>query len=97
MEDVIRATESDFAIVECFDPLKAKCSILPGCALKKVLSSALEAFYSELRKATIAQITEPNHAELVHLFQLNDPGRTSMLREVSEQVTARPGAPRGVN
>jgi len=97
VEDVIKAMEPDFALVQCFDPSKTVCSIEPGCTLKDVLSLAMEAFFSELRKATIAQITRPNHAELVHLFRLNDPAWKSTMQLVSAPIIDGPKALRGVH
>jgi Rrf2 family transcriptional regulator, nitric oxide-sensitive transcriptional repressor len=54
--DVIRATEPDFALVECFQP-QNHCLITPRCRLKRVFNEALSAFLHVLDKQTLADIT----------------------------------------
>src|SRR5579884_3997909 len=39
---VIRGTETDFALVECFQPVNESCSIYDSCKLRAVLRDALE-------------------------------------------------------
>ena len=41
--DVVRATETDFRLVECFDPRTNLCSLTPSCRLKHVFDDALQA------------------------------------------------------
>ncbi|MCS6780858.1 MAG: Rrf2 family transcriptional regulator [Geminicoccaceae bacterium] len=53
---VVRATESDFRLVECFDPSSALCRLEPGCVLRAVLAEALEAFLAVLDRTTLAEI-----------------------------------------
>ncbi|WJH37960.1 Rrf2 family transcriptional regulator (plasmid) [Aliirhizobium terrae] len=50
--EVIRATEPDFAIVECFG-CDNQCVITPSCGLKKLLAEALKAFLAKLDQATL--------------------------------------------
>lgn len=45
---VIRQTEEDFHIVECFDKENNKCVISPACQLKHALNEALQAYLSVL-------------------------------------------------
>ena len=73
VEDVVRAIEPDFALVQCLGASNPKCSIEPACALKGVLFSALDAFFAELRSATLADLTLPNRVRLADIFWLNDP------------------------
>lgn len=49
---VIRLTEPDFAIVECFG-CDNQCIITPSCRLKKLLAEALKAFLDKLDQATL--------------------------------------------
>lgn len=49
---VVRATEPDFAIVECFGSANA-CRITPRCKLRGVLSDALAAFLDVLDGHTL--------------------------------------------
>jgi Rrf2 family nitric oxide-sensitive transcriptional repressor len=53
--DIVRATEPDFALVECFSPDNA-CVIHGCCRLPAVLRRALAAFLKELDQHTIASI-----------------------------------------
>ena len=53
--DVVRATEPDFALVECFAPGNS-CLITPRCRLKGVLKEALQAFVATLDRYTLADL-----------------------------------------
>lgn len=53
--DVVRATEPDFAMVECFSP-DNRCLITPRCRLKGVLKEALGAFMATLDRYTLADL-----------------------------------------
>lgn len=49
---VIRATEPDFALVECFT-IDNRCVISPTCRLRGILQEALEAFAATLDRYTL--------------------------------------------
>jgi Rrf2 family nitric oxide-sensitive transcriptional repressor len=53
--DVVRATEPDFALVECFAP-ENECVITPRCRLRKALREALTAFTDTLDRYTLADL-----------------------------------------
>jgi Rrf2 family transcriptional regulator, nitric oxide-sensitive transcriptional repressor len=53
--DVIRATEPDFALVECFTPDNG-CVIRRRCRLRHVLKEALAAFADTLDRYTLADL-----------------------------------------
>jgi len=55
LSDVVRATEPDFALVECFTP-ENNCLITPRCRLKGVLREALNAFVATLDRYTLADL-----------------------------------------
>ena len=55
LSDVIRATEPDFALVECFTPGN-NCLITPRCRVKGVLKEALNAFVETLDRYTLADL-----------------------------------------
>jgi Rrf2 family nitric oxide-sensitive transcriptional repressor len=55
LSDVIRATEPDFAMVECFTP-ENNCLITPRCRLKGMLKEALSAFVDTLDSYTLADL-----------------------------------------
>lgn len=53
--EVLRSTESDFALVECF-AAGSRCQIEPACQLKTVLGEALGAMFRVLDGYTLADI-----------------------------------------
>ncbi len=60
--DVVRASETDFRLVECFDPQTSRCTLTPSCRLKGVFDAALRAYFKELDGVTLADIVEPSSA-----------------------------------
>ena len=53
--DVVRATEPDFALVECFESGN-QCLITPRCRLRGVLHEAMDAFMRVLDSHTLADL-----------------------------------------
>jgi Rrf2 family nitric oxide-sensitive transcriptional repressor len=66
--DVVRATEEDFDMVECFDARTDSCVISGPCRLKGVLHRALKAYMAVLDEYTLADLTV-KHPALVKLLQ----------------------------
>ena len=60
--EIVRATEEDFNIVECFDLATNTCSIIKPCRLKGALSRALNAYLAVLDEYTLADLTARNPA-----------------------------------
>ena len=56
---VVRATETDFAVVECFEPSLNQCRMNPNCRLKGVLNQATQSFLSVLDGITLADLVAP--------------------------------------
>jgi len=54
--DVIRRTEPDLNLLECFDPRTDHCTITKGCRLKTVLFDAKSVFMAELDRYTLADV-----------------------------------------
>ncbi|MCE3263171.1 MAG: BadM/Rrf2 family transcriptional regulator [Pseudoduganella sp.] len=54
--DVVRDTESDFHIAECFELDPGHCAFLRDCTLKRKLGEATEAFLHVLDGMTLADI-----------------------------------------
>ncbi|MDZ7809904.1 MAG: Rrf2 family transcriptional regulator [Arhodomonas sp.] len=52
---LIRHTEQDLTLVECFAP-DNRCAITHGCELKRILGDALQAFFAELDRYTLADL-----------------------------------------
>lgn len=51
--DVVRHTETDFDMAECFDPSGNQCLYSPACALKGVLHAATAAYLDVLDNVTL--------------------------------------------
>ncbi len=57
--DIIRMTENDLRLVECFDPVNNRCRLMPACRLQHSFNKALEAFLAELDRVTLADLAGP--------------------------------------
>lgn len=55
--DVVRQTETDFRLVECFDADQNACTLTAHCQLRQVFRTALQSYFVELDKVTLADIT----------------------------------------
>jgi len=55
--EVVRRTEPNFNLVECFDPHKNGCIITKACSLKNMLYQANKAFLDTLDAYTLADVT----------------------------------------
>ena len=53
---VVRSTETDFTLVECFDPVTNECRLSNHCRLQSVLADAMESFFAVLDKTTLADL-----------------------------------------
>lgn len=66
--DVIRDTEEDLAMVECFVP-QGQCTISPACRLQHIIAEALDAFMETLSEYTLEDLLEPA-ADLSRLLDI---------------------------
>lgn len=58
---VVRQTEEDFHVVECFNRETNQCILTPVCQLKGVLHEALKAYMTVLDRYTLADVVaEPS-------------------------------------
>lgn len=55
---IVRETEEDFQLVECFQQGNTNCVLTPVCGLRHILSEALTAYLAVLDKYTIADIVK---------------------------------------
>jgi Rrf2 family nitric oxide-sensitive transcriptional repressor len=53
---VVRHSETDFYMAECFDPDNVSCILAPSCALKGVLARATAAYLAVLDGVTLAEL-----------------------------------------
>lgn len=54
---VVRQTETDFAMVECFDPAANQCCLSQNCKLKSVLHRATNSYLAVLDGVTLADLS----------------------------------------
>ena len=57
--ELVRQTETDFAMVECFDAQTNQCCLSPQCRLKGVLRRATNSFLAVLDGVTLADLIAP--------------------------------------
>lgn len=56
--DVVKVTEENFAMAECFESDAADCPLIDNCALNAALRDALNAFFAVLASKTIAELVQ---------------------------------------
>ena len=92
--DVVRMTESDFNLVECFDADSNSCRIVGSCKLKNVLSDAMSAYLAVLDGATVADLIAPaNRKPEVQAVSLPIPAPGRSERPVGQGAAATQPAP----
>ena len=64
---VVRQTEENFRLVECFDEAANTCPIAPSCGLAPALDEALKAFLAVLDRYTLEDFTR-SHRKLLKLL-----------------------------
>jgi Rrf2 family transcriptional regulator, nitric oxide-sensitive transcriptional repressor len=63
---LVRQLEADQAVVECFRSDRCNCTLMPGCRLRGMLSSAQISFYESLDQHTLADclpLVVPDYAD----------------------------------
>ncbi|ARD48053.1 Rrf2 family transcriptional regulator [Sporosarcina sp. P33] len=71
--ELVRKTEDDFHLVECFDPDKNMCILSSACRLRGVLYEALQAYFAVLDRYTIADFLHNKEEIQSLLFPLVKP------------------------
>ncbi len=56
--DVVRVTEDNFALAECFDSPDTNCPLVNNCTFNAALNEALDAFFQVLESYTIADLVQ---------------------------------------
>lgn len=62
--EVVRSTEPDFDLLECFNPATDKCVISRSCSLKGVLFNAQAGFLDVLDGYTLADIAKTSRGNM---------------------------------
>jgi len=65
--DVVRVTEENFAMAECFESDASECPLIDSCSLNAALRQALNAFFEVLSSYSIASLVaaRPNIQQLL--------------------------------
>ena len=66
--EVVRSTEENLALAECFDPATSACAIESACGLRTVLDEALGAFFAVLDGYTLADLVTRRKKPLLELL-----------------------------
>ena len=73
---VVRHSEKDLRLVECFEPSSGRCSIEPVCGLRPIFAEALEAFLQVLDSYSLEDLLAGRKA-LATLLTLELPSTAS--------------------
>lgn len=57
--DVVKVTEENFSMAECFDNHSTECPLVNSCGLNATLTRALDAFFEVLAQTSIADLQRP--------------------------------------
>jgi len=71
---LVRHTEEDLTLVECFQQSDAGCQIQSACVLRHALGKALNAFLAVLDSYTLADLLAPRR-KLAQLLSIPSPAR----------------------
>ncbi|TQR34244.1 Rrf2 family transcriptional regulator [Lysinibacillus sphaericus] len=66
--EIVRHTEEDFHLVECFDKENNLCKIAPECQLKGILYEALQAYLTVLDRYTLDDFLHSKEKLMALLF-----------------------------
>jgi Rrf2 family nitric oxide-sensitive transcriptional repressor len=90
---LVRRTEPDMHLVECFDAATDTCPITPACMLKSVLHEARTSFLATLDRYTLADFLESDErrGKLVQLWAAGDERKVGAAG--AEPAEVRSGAP----
>ncbi|MBI5041321.1 MAG: Rrf2 family transcriptional regulator [Gammaproteobacteria bacterium] len=64
---LVRDTEAQTVLLECFAPEPSECRIEPVCALRGILTRSLQAFYAVLDEYTLADVLH-NRTQLTQIL-----------------------------
>jgi len=69
---VVRETEENFNMAECFDNEEIDCPLVDSCGLNATLHKALDAFFEVLESVTIADLKRPHDRQRLGLDRLEE-------------------------
>lgn len=59
--EVVKVTEENFSMAECFDNENVECPLIDACGLTTTFKEALAAFFDVLQKTSIADLQRPTY------------------------------------
>lgn len=68
LAEILKKTESNFYLVECFNQANDHCMISLHCSLKKILHQAFKAFFQVLEHYTLAHLNQPQLTQQISHF-----------------------------
>jgi len=74
--EVVRHTEGDLDLVECFNAQTNTCPLIGVCRLSQAFAAGLRAFLAELDEVTLADLVTPGAPLLARLAPDTDPRQT---------------------
>ncbi|CAD7054586.1 iron-responsive transcriptional regulator [Pseudorhizobium endolithicum] len=80
--DVVKVTEDNFAMAECFEDRVAECPLVNSCGLNSALRKALNAFFAVLAEYTIDDLVKAR-PQINFLLGLEDMPAPARLANVS--------------
>ncbi len=69
--DVVRVTEDNFAMAECFEGDGSDCPLVDSCGLNEALRKALNAFFEVLGSYTIQDLVD-SKPDMRHLLRIDE-------------------------
>ncbi|WP_176086104.1 iron-responsive transcriptional regulator RirA [Martelella sp. HB161492] len=86
--DVVRVTEENFAMAECFDDSgDVDCPLVDSCGLNSALREALNAFFAVLEKYTVADLVR-RRADIFKLLSIDETERKHAAKRSVETTDA---------
>lgn len=73
LAEVVRLTEDNFTMAECFDGEDADCPLIENCRLTAALREALNAFLAVLERYTVDDLAKPS-AAVISLLSMIEAG-----------------------
>lgn len=70
--DVIKVTEENFAMAECFENDAIECPLVNSCGLNATLRKALNAFFDVLKATSIADLQRPTFRQRLGIDEVDD-------------------------
>ncbi|WP_342228241.1 Rrf2 family transcriptional regulator [Rickettsiella endosymbiont of Rhagonycha lignosa] len=66
--EIIKKTETNFHLVECFNKEKNNCIISPHCIIQKILFQAMQAFFTILENYRLKDLSNSLLTQQINLF-----------------------------